>query len=156
VNASAAEMNEVASLCGLDYLQLNGDESLDLCNQLQRPVLKAVRIDPSQPLEQAVEQARQAIRELRRHGHLPLLDCAATGAYGGAGQAFDWRVAEALDGLFLLAGGLTPENVGDAVRRVRPWGVDVSSGVETGGVKDSDKIHAFLSAVRQVEALRQV
>jgi phosphoribosylanthranilate isomerase len=85
---------------------------------------------------------------------LVLLDTAVAGRLGGTGQRFDWgvgrRVAEALP--ILLAGGLTPANVGEAIRQVRPWGVDVSSGVETDGVKDPEKIRAFVAAVREGDA----
>jgi phosphoribosylanthranilate isomerase len=83
-----------------------------------------------------------------------LLDTHVEGALGGTGRAFDWTVAAEVARRFpiVLAGGLTPENVGEAVRRVRPWAVDVSTGVETDGVKDLAKIRAFIAAVREADA----
>jgi phosphoribosylanthranilate isomerase len=84
-----------------------------------------------------------------------LLDTAVSGQLGGTGTRFDWgvgrRVAEAMP--VMLAGGLTPENVAEAIRTVHPWGVDVSTGVETDGVKDPDKIAAFIREVRATEAM---
>ena len=83
-----------------------------------------------------------------------LLDTGGTGAYGGSGKSFDRRAAfeAARDARVLVAGGLTPENVDGVIREVRPFGVDVSSGVETDGVKDMAKIKAFIEAVRQADA----
>jgi phosphoribosylanthranilate isomerase len=84
---------------------------------------------------------------------LPLLDCAVNGSYGGSGKSFDWTVARKAAGRyrFVLAGGLTPESVEEAIASARPWGVDVSSGVETSGSKDIDKIKAFIAAVRHAD-----
>ena len=82
-----------------------------------------------------------------------LLDCYAAGSYGGSGKAFDWSVAREATQRFpvMVAGGLSPQNVGEAMRLARPWGVDVSSGVESDGVKDILRIKAFIEAVRQAD-----
>ena len=82
-----------------------------------------------------------------------MLDTFKEGVLGGTGQVFDWGVAQELarDHSFLLAGGLSPENVPKAIRQVRPWGVDVSSGVETDGQKDAAKIAQFIARVRQTD-----
>ena len=91
------------------------------------------------------------MRDFHTAGHLITLDRMVDGLQGGTGQTFDWDVAARLSGQghdFLLAGGLTPENVGRAVAAVRPWGVDVSSGVETNGINDPDKIRAFVQNAR--------
>jgi phosphoribosylanthranilate isomerase len=128
---------------GLDLVQLSGDESWDLCEKLSRPVLKAVKVRDGTSAEEIIAALRP--------GAVPLLDTHVEGALGGTGRLFDWSVAAEVAQRFpiVLAGGLTPENVGEAVRRVRPWAVDVSSGVETEGVKDAEKICAFIAAVRE-------
>ena len=99
-----------------------------------------------------MEELRRRLAALRENGHSVTLDREVPGLQGGTGQTFDWRVAAQLSSAgfeFMLAGGLTPENVGRAVREANPWGVDVSSGVESAGVKDSEKIRRFV-----VEAIR--
>lgn len=93
------------------------------------------------------------MRALGERGFLTILDRAVAGLQGGTGQAFDWEVAARLSEAgfrFMLAGGLTPENVNRAVSEVNPWGVDVSSGVETKGVKDPEKIRRFIEEARRV------
>ena len=93
----------------------------------------------------------ESIQKYRDAGHLVTLDRQVDGLQGGTGKSFDWSIAAKLAQAgheFLLAGGLTPENVAEAVRTVAPWGVDVSSGVETDGVKDTAKIRAFIQQAR--------
>ena len=141
--ADAETVNSTAEAVGIDLAQLSGDEPWDICGKLSRPVLKAVKVRDGTSVEDIIAGLRP--------GAVPLLDTHAEGALGGSGRAFDWAVAAAVARRFplVLAGGLTPENVGEAVRRVRPWAVDVSSGVETNGVKDVEKICAFIAAVRE-------
>lgn len=149
VNAPVDEVERVAALCALDYVQLSGDETLDDARRIKRPVIKAVHVRPGTDAT-ALEAA---LRRVQDAGLLPMLDARAGEAYGGSGRAFDWGLVGDLSARyrFLLAGGLTPENVGEAVRRVRPWGVDVSSGVETDGVKDAARIRAFVQAARAAQ-----
>jgi len=144
--ADAETVNSTAEAVGLDLAQLSGDEPWDICGKLSRPVLKAVKVRDG-------TSAEEIIAELRP-GAVPLLDTHAEGALGGTGRSFDWAIAAEMARRFpiVLAGGLTPENVGEAVRRVRPWAVDVSTGVETDGVKDVEKICAFIAAVREASA----
>lgn len=139
----AETINRTAEAVGLDLVQLSGDEPWDICDELSRPVLKAVKVKDGTSAEEIIAAIRP--------GAIPLLDTHAEGALGGTGRPFDWAVAAEVARRFpiVLAGGLTPENVGEAVRRVRPWAVDVSSGVETDGVKDVEKICAFIAAVRE-------
>ena len=90
------------------------------------------------------------LKRVRFAGRIVLLDKYDTKVPGGSGSSFDWSVAEGIasrEGV-LLAGGLTPENVGEAISQLSPWGVDISTGVETDGVKDHAKIRAFVEAVR--------
>jgi phosphoribosylanthranilate isomerase len=145
VNETPARMLEVMRDCGLDALQLSGDEDIGVAEELPAALtlIKALRLTGS-----AVEQRWQQAPGVRL-----LVDAHVPGAYGGAGVVADWqRAAELADHHeILLAGGLTPDNVAEAIGRVRPWGVDVSSGVETNGVKDVDKIRAFVAAARAAE-----
>lgn len=146
VNRTPDEVDRIALECDLDYVQLSGDESWDCCRRIARPVIKAVHVGEGQTaayLEAELGSAREA-------GALCLLDTMLPAKYGGGGKRFDWRLAEGLSGRFdfLLAGGLTPDNVAEAISAVHPWGLDVSSGVETGGVKDIHKIRAFIRAAK--------
>ena len=141
-DADPETINRTAEAVGLDLVQLSGDEPWDICYKLSRPVLKAVKVRDGASAEEIIAALRP--------GAIPLLDTHVEGALGGSGRPFDWSVAAAVACRFPIvrAGGLTPENVGEAVRRVRPWAVDVSTGVETDGVKDVEKICAFVAAVR--------
>ena len=87
---------------------------------------------------------------LAQQRHLFLIDANAADKYGGSGQTFNWKLARPIAAEFpvIIAGGLTPENIGEAIRTIQPWGVDVSSGVETEGAKDLDKILRFINAVK--------
>jgi phosphoribosylanthranilate isomerase len=145
-DADADTINRTAEAVGLDLVQLSGDEPWDICHKLSRPVVKAVKVKDG-------TSAAEIIASLRP-GAIVLLDTHAEGALGGTGRPFDWSVAAEVARRFpiVLAGGLTPENVAGAVRRVRPWAVDVSTGVETDGVKDVEKMRAFIAAVRETSA----
>jgi phosphoribosylanthranilate isomerase len=143
---SAGEVNDIADAAGLDLVQLSGGESVEYVRQIERPVIKAVHISG----QSTAEDIYDTISGMPAAGLL--LDTAAKDARGGTGVAFDWGVAAEAAGRvpFLLAGGLTPENVAEAVAQVEPWGVDVSSGVETAGVKDIEKIRAFIRSAKGV------
>ncbi len=131
---------------GLDMIQLCGDESPEYAARLKVPAIRPVRVRDETTREQLGREVSEA---LAAH-EMVLLDRYEPGASGGTGRTFDWHVAEGVAGTrgVLLAGGLTPDNVGDAVRLLRPWGVDVASGVETDGTKDPEKIRAFIAASR--------
>ena len=155
VNEIPERMNELADICGLDLLQLSGDEPWSIVQTLNRPVIKAVRVTADHTAEAvAAELARELPQLATRGGHC-LVESHVTGRYGGTGQQMDWGLAAAVATRFplLLSGGLAPENIAQAVGQVCPWGVDVSSGVETGGVKNSEKIRAFIAAVRAADAV---
>lgn len=146
VNEQPAQIISVVAQCGLDVVQLSGDEPCSVLDALPSdlPILKAVRLQGA-PEEQEWLTARHPRVKLLIDAHVP-------GRYGGTGSVADWARAAVLarQRPIMLAGGLQPENVMAAVQQVRPWAVDVSSGVETEGVKDSAKIHAFIAAVRAV------
>jgi len=143
VNEAQATVNEVADLCGLDIIQLHGEEPPEYCNAIRRRIIKAVRV--------------KDISSLEIMGRYPaatfLLDAWSPAAHGGTGQTFNWDIAEAAarQHRIILAGGLTPENVADAVRQVRPYGVDVSSGVELSrGMKSAAKVREFISTAKEI------
>jgi len=144
VNKEAAYINDVADQVGLDIVQLHGHETPDFCQLIQRPVIKA--------LHMAGPADAENIREYRSVVWRLLLDTPSPG-WGGSGETHDWQLAREIASQqpIILAGGLQPENVAQAVAQVHPWGVDVSSGVETAKVKDEGKIHAFIEQVRQTE-----
>ena len=152
VNRGAAGINRVAELCGMDWVQLSGTETWEYCKQIERPIIKAIHISrqKSEEVIAEIEKGRQILgtREL-----ICLLDTASKEAYGGTGQTFDWQVAKEVAARFpvIIAGGLTPDNVGQLIDEVHPWGIDVSSGVETNGLKDPAKIAAFIQAVRKAD-----
>lgn len=144
VNASAEVVRAACAEVPLNLLQFHGDETAADCRQFSRPWLRAARVRPGLDL---VEFAR-AFSDARGL----LLDAFVEG-YGGGGHVFDWTlIPPGLPGHLVLSGGLNPDNVGDAIRRVRPVAVDVSSGVEKSkGIKDHDKIAAFVAAVRAAD-----
>ena len=146
----ADDVNRIVGACGLDLVQLCGQESRDYMRLMRAPVVKAVKVRDEDGLEEAAARTIRAADELAADGHRVQLDKYEAGAKGGTGRTFDWRiaarVAERHD--IVLAGGLDPENVRRAIDVVSPWCVDVSSGVETDGVKDPAKIKAFAAAVK--------
>ncbi len=140
VNSSAAAINAVVATVGLDMVQLSGDEVLVEMAGIECPIMKSIRMDGS--MDEAAWMGS---------GVRLLVDAHVNGAYGGTGTRADWRRAAdvAREYPMMLAGGLDPSNVAEAIRQVQPWGVDVSSGVEEDGVKSPTKIRAFIRAARE-------
>ena len=140
VDPTVDQVQAVLDRIELDVLQFHGEESPAFCEQFQRPYLKAVAMSPDVDLA-AVNSAYCSARGL-------LLDSAHEGQFGGTGHRFDWEWIDAgLEKRLMLAGGLTADNVGDAICQVRPAAVDVSSGVEREkGIKDCDRMRAFIEA----------
>ncbi len=140
VNADPAVVKEALAALPIHLLQFHGDEDESYCRQFDRPYMKAARIKPGMDLVQYAAEfpSAQAI----------LLDAFVDG-YGGGGKVFDWTlIPPDLKKPIVLSGGLDAGNVGEAIRRVQPAAVDVSSGVEaTKGIKDAEKIRAFVAAV---------
>ncbi|MFT4174580.1 MAG: phosphoribosylanthranilate isomerase [Rhodocyclaceae bacterium] len=144
VNEDPGRVREILAEVPLSLLQFHGDESVADCERYDRPYLKAARVRADLDLINYAAGFPSA-RGL-------LLDAFVDG-YGGGGQTFDWSLIPAdLPLPVILSGGLAPHNVEHAVRHVRPWAVDVSSGVEAGkGIKDAALIRAFISGVRNAD-----
>ena len=145
------EVNSIARRCGLDLVQLCGDEPPEYWEAVEVPVVKMIKVRDAGDREATIDSTRRAVADVVSAGHIALLDTHREGSFGGTGHTFDWSIARAVSesGPYMLAGGLTPENVGLAIETARPWAVDVSSGVETGGAKDPDKIRAFADEIRR-------
>lgn len=148
VNASYETIITTMDVCALNLVQLHGDEEPELLEELGEWAFKAIR-------PQSADEALNALDKYPQRVDAPalLVDAYHPSDYGGSGTVGDWSLAYELAAQkpILLAGGLTPENVGKAVRQVRPWGVDVASGVEASpGVKDVSMIAAFISAAKSV------
>ena len=141
VNAPVSVVRRIADGVGLDLVQLHGDEPPELCARMPRRVIKAVRVEGPEALQRARTYTDCAL----------LLDAHVPDRYGGTGRSFDWSLVRGMDRPVILSGGLTPENVAQAIRHARPYAVDVSSGVDTDGEKDPRKIAAFVRAVRQAD-----
>ncbi len=138
---------ETSSGAGIHLLQFHGNESPEFCGQFFLPYIKAVRV------RAGIDLLQYATRYGGARGLL--LDTYVEGEPGGTGSAFDWNlIPRDLSLPLILSGGLRPDNVLEAIRQVRPWAVDVSSGVETAkGIKDAEKIAAFMRGVRASENL---
>ena len=142
VNAPVEEIRATMETCGLSLAQLHGDETPEMLAELDGKAFKAFR---------GATDIEADKRMIANGAPSFLVDAAVKDAYGGTGIKADWSAAAELAKKYplLLAGGLTPENVAEAVRQVRPWGVDVASGVEAGiGQKDPSKMRAFVQAAR--------
>lgn len=137
-------VNAIADECGLDLVQLSGGEPWQDCLVIARQVIRTVHVERGASAQDVLGRIEAGTAVAC------LLDTASEAAYGGSGRAMDWTVARDVAARLpiVLAGGLTPENVSEAVRVVRPWAVDVSSGVESGGQKDVEKIRAFVRATK--------
>jgi len=142
VNADPAFIEDVLETVPLDLLQFHGDESPADCARYGRPYIKAVRVNRDTDLLKCAADFEDA-RGL-------LLDAYVPGVPGGTGERFDWSlIPEKMPKAVILSGGLTPENVAEAVEQVRPWAVDVSSGVEMAkGIKDAHKIAQFIAKAK--------
>jgi phosphoribosylanthranilate isomerase len=145
VNPAAADVEAVIRACRPDLLQFHGEETADFCRSFGVPYLRALRVRPGVDLLESLSLFGDAAGWL--------LDAYRQELYGGTGEAFDWGlIPRELARPLILSGGLEAENVGAAIRRVRPWAVDVSSGVEAAkGVKDERRIAAFMEAVRNAD-----
>lgn len=141
VNAKSDFIDEILCEVPLDTLQFHGDELPAECGQYGLPFIKAIRVNQQTNINKMADIYHQASGLL--------LDSHQPSIYGGTGEAFDWNLAKVdVDLPIILAGGINPDNVADAIKQVNPYGVDVSSGVESAkGIKDVDKIKQFLKNI---------
>lgn len=153
VNTPAREVNRIARECKLDRVQLSGEETEEYCRDIALPVIKVLHIGANTNTGIILAQTQKWYDAMKGQEFLCLLDTAVGGSYGGTGKVFDWHVAKEVAARFpvMVAGGLTPENVAQMVSEVKSWGADVSSGVETNGRKDPEKIESFIRAVWNAE-----
>ncbi len=148
VDSPIEEVRDVARYCGLDLLQLHGNESYEYCRSLGESAIKAIGVNGSLDIARVNRYARVGNCEV------VLLDAIDSGKQGGTGRSFDWSLVRLLERSpkVILAGGLRPDNVADSIRTARPYGVDVSSGVESSpGVKDPVLMYKFIEKARKAD-----
>ncbi|NNF04262.1 MAG: phosphoribosylanthranilate isomerase [Rhodothermales bacterium] len=149
VNRSADEVNAVCERAGFEVAQLHGDETPEECSRIDRPVIKAVRIGE----DDSADEIRDRVESFAGVANAVLFDTRDDHAFGGTGNTFDWSVVSdiARETRVFLAGGISAENLAEAVERVGPWGIDVSSSLEVEpGQKDFPLIDEFMDVYRQV------
>lgn len=149
VNNTADELSRLYETARLDMLQLSGDEPLDILDELEMPLIKALKFPPGT----SVDEATSTVDAWLSHRHAPelvMIDAYNPVSQGGTGELADWKLVSEITVRYpvVLAGGLTPDNVAEAIRKLRPIGVDVASGTETDGVKDPAKLQAFVANAR--------
>ena len=146
VNADPADVERIVQAVNLDLLQFHGDESAAECECFDRPYIKAIRMRGELDLDQLSNEFQNASGLL--------LDAYDKNMFGGTGKSFDWSMIPDQRSLpIILAGGLNPENVGQAINDVHPYAVDVSGGIEASkGIKDKEKMNAFMRGINSVRS----
>lgn len=149
VNQPLDDVNSIAKQTGVDYVQLHGNESPDYCSLVEKPIIKVFHVSSETTRDDLVEQ----IDPYMEHVEFFLFDTKVDGKWGGTGQTFDWNILKEISNEkpFFLSGGLNPENIEDAIQKVQPYAVDLSSGLEESpGLKDFDKIELFFDKMRDI------
>lgn len=147
VNQSLDDVNRITKESGLDLVQLHGNETLEYCQLIEKPIIKVIHIIPDYDLE----ELKAKVLLYSEVAEFLLFDSKIDNQWGGTGKTFDWNILKGITGekSFFLSGGLNPENLKGAIETVHPFAVDISSGVEEEpGLKDYDKIEAVMNVVR--------
>jgi phosphoribosylanthranilate isomerase len=155
VNTPVYVVNRITKYCRLDWVQLSGEENMEYCQEITSPIIKVLRIRRDYQPEQVCKDLAAWSKVLSNQKHKFLLDSYDQVKYGGTGKQLERDTVKEVASRFpvIIAGGLTPDNVSSIVVNTRPWGVDTSSGVESKGGKDVNKIKAFINAVRDADAV---
>jgi phosphoribosylanthranilate isomerase len=153
VNKPASEVNQIANYCKLDWVQLSGNETWEYCKKIETPIIKVFHIARDARQAEISADVWKGYSLIPPNQLICLLDSTVEDTYGGTGTTFDWQLAKEVSGKFsvMIAGGLTPDNVGQLIKLTNPWAVDVSSGVETNGKKDATKMKSFIDTVRRLD-----
>ena len=148
-NQTIEDVNEIVSRCELDYVQLCGDEDSNYWADIEARVIKQIKVPTNLNDNEVVDLIDLSLDKTVKAGAIPLLYRFEEGKLGGTGKVFDWSILQGISEKydFMLAGGLTPDNVSEAIRVATPWAVDVSSGVEKNGDKDEYLIIEFSKSV---------
>lgn len=154
VNEDPEQLNQIASTLQLDWIQLSGDENWEYCRNIERPIIKVIHVLPGTKSSEISGKIEAGLKILDSKACLLLLDTGHPDAYGGTGQPFNWQIAKDIceSVPVIIAGGIDINNIGSLIGELHPWGIDVSSGIETGGVKDASKITAFITEVRTLDS----
>jgi len=150
LNDAINDVNEVFKYCNLDKVQLHGIEDMQYCQNLGLPIIKALQINTENDLKISDKYLNKYVERI-------LLDTYVKNIPGGSGQKFDWTILKNIQKKsydYILAGGLNSENVHNALKIADPWGLDVSSGVESDGRKDVSKIDAFIANVKKFNSFK--
>ena len=136
-------------------VQLSGDESWEYCNRVKLPIIKAIHIAEGITAEMVMQKIEDGLKALNKPPVF-LLDKRTQTLLGGSGQSFDWQIVKQVSQKYpvIVAGGLNPENIQELLETATPWGVDVASGVETNGTKDTAKINLFIKRVKDADGKR--
>jgi phosphoribosylanthranilate isomerase len=155
VNQPLDDVNMIARQTGIDFVQLHGNENPDYCSLVDKSVIKAIHVEPGD----AASDLNKRIDPFIDHVEYLLFDTKVEGKWGGTGQPFDWSILDQVSrGVpYFLAGGLNPDNIYEACKKVHPYAVDVSSGLEEKpGVKDFDKVDTFMEEMRNIWKKQEV
>ena len=150
-NQTIGRVNKNVNKLNLDLAQLCGDETHEYVKAIDIPTIKQVKVVEYNQLDISIAKVREQVESILSYGSMIVLDKYESSSYGGTGKKFNWDIAAELSGTYnlILAGGLNCDNIVDAISQVAPWGVDVSSGIETDGIKDESKIRKFSASVLQ-------